>query len=200
METIMKNVTIILDAGHGKLTPGKRSPKLDNGSQFFEWEFTRKLSNAIKKSLDDLNIRCIQSNVDESDPGLSARATNINQIVRQNSELGYQSLMISLHGNAAGEGNWNSATGWEIWTTEGTTNSDKFAKIMCDTFKEVFPDQKLRGHKEKNFTILYKTACPCVLTENFFYDCKKDLNLITSSEGFQKLVDLHVESIKKYIS
>ena len=89
METIMKNVTIILDAGHGKLTPGKRSPKLEDGSQFFEWEFTRKLSNAIKKALDALDIRCVQSNIDESDLGLSARATHINQIVRQNSELGY---------------------------------------------------------------------------------------------------------------
>lgn len=55
----MKNITIILDAGHGKSTPGKRSPLLEDGTRFFEWEFNRKLSNAIKSECDKLGIRCI---------------------------------------------------------------------------------------------------------------------------------------------
>ena len=61
----MKNITIILDAGHGKETPGKRSPD----GTLLEWEFNRKLSNAIKKQCDELNIKCIQANIDESNPG-----------------------------------------------------------------------------------------------------------------------------------
>ena len=32
-----------LDNGHGKLTPGKRSPKLKDGNQFFEYEFNLSL-------------------------------------------------------------------------------------------------------------------------------------------------------------
>jgi N-acetylmuramoyl-L-alanine amidase len=31
----------ILDNGHSKATPGKRSPKLEDGRQFFEYEFNR---------------------------------------------------------------------------------------------------------------------------------------------------------------
>ena len=41
-------------------------------------------------------------------------------------------------------------------------------------FPDIFPDKKLRGHKEKDFTLLYKVNCPCVLTENFFYDNKEE--------------------------
>lgn len=191
----MKNITIILDAGHGKETPGKRSPD----GTLLEWEFNRKLSNAIKKQCDELNIKCIQANIDESNPGLSARANNINKIVRKESELGNQSLMISLHANAASNSGWSNTSGWEVWTTCGTTNSDKFAKILCEEFKKVFPNQKLRGHKEKNFTIIYKTACPCVLTENFFYDNKKDLSLMLSQEGFDNIVKLHINAIKSWL-
>lgn len=196
----MKRVTIILDAGHGAETPGKRSPKCSDGSQFFEWLFTRKLSRAIKQECDKLGIRCIRANVDDSDPGLTARANNINRIVREESELGNSSLMISLHGNAAGNGSkWANAKGWEVYSTVGTTNSDKFAKIMCEQFKKIFPDRKLRGHKEKNFTVIYKTACPCVLTENFFYDNEEECNFIRSRDGFTRIVKLHVESIKKWV-
>ena len=42
-----KNIVIVLDNGHGENTPGKRSPKLEDGSQFFEWEFNRDIVNRI---------------------------------------------------------------------------------------------------------------------------------------------------------
>jgi len=108
--------------------------------------------------------------------------------------------MISLHGNAAGNGNWMSANGWEVWSTVGTTNSDKFAKIMCELFKNIFPERKLRGHKEKNFTLIYKCSCPCVLTENFFYDNKEECKFMLSNDCINRLVKLHVESIKKWVN
>ena len=38
---------ILLDAGHGSNTPGKRSPRLPNGKQFFEWEFCREVVNLL---------------------------------------------------------------------------------------------------------------------------------------------------------
>ena len=196
----MKKITIILDAGHGESTPGKRSPKTTDGRQLFEWQFTRELSKRIKLTCDQLGIKCIQANTDNTDPGLSARANNINKLVRKESEQGNSCLMISLHGNAASSnGQWAKATGWEVWTTEGTTKSDEFAKLMCKHFPIIFPDKKLRGHKEKNFTVIYKCACPCVLTENFFYDNKEDLKILMSEEGMQKITDLHIASICDYI-
>ena len=38
---------IILDNGHGKETKGKRSPKWDDGTQLFEWEFNRAIVDGI---------------------------------------------------------------------------------------------------------------------------------------------------------
>jgi len=193
----MKPITIILDSGHGELTPGKSSPD----GKLKEWKFTRELSKRIKTACDMKGIKCIQANTDNSDPTLTTRASNINKIVRTEGEQGRQCLMISLHGNAAGNGSsWMNASGWEVWSTVGTTNSDKFANLLCECFKTIFPDKKLRGHKEKDFTLIYKCACPCVLTENFFYDNKEDFKLMTSEEGLKKITDLHVAAICEYIN
>lgn len=197
----MKNITIILNSGHGKETAGKKSPLNSDGRQLFEWKFTRELSKRIKQACDIKGIKCIQANTDDSDPSLTTRANNINKIVRKESEQGRQCLMIDLHGNAAGNGSqWMNASGWEVWSTVGTTNSDKFANLLCECFKSIFPNKKLRGHKEKNFTLIYKCACPCVLTENFFYDNKEDFELVMSEEGLQKITDLHMTAIYKYIN
>ena len=195
----MKPITIILDAGHGAATPGKRSPIL-NGKQLFEWQFTRELSKRIKATCDQLGIKCVQANTDDSDPALTTRANNINKIVRAEAEKSRQSLMISLHGNAAGNGsNWANASGWEVWSTVGTTKSDEFAKLMLKHFPIIFPGKKLRGHKEKDFTLIYKCSCPCVLTENFFYDNKEDFELMMSEQGLQKITDLHIAAICDYV-
>ena len=196
----MKDITIILDAGHGECTPGKRSPKTDDGRQLFEWKYNRELSKRIKLVCDQLGIPCIQANTDNTDPGLSARANNINKIVRQQAEKGRQCLMISLHGNACySNGKWGPGHGWEVYSTVGTTKSDEFAKLLCKHFPIIFPNEKLRGHKEKNFTLIFKCSCPCVLTENFFYDNKEDFELLTSEEGLQKIVNLHMAAICDYV-
>ena len=35
------NTLIIIDEGHGRDTPGKRSPLWSDGTQLYEWEFNR---------------------------------------------------------------------------------------------------------------------------------------------------------------
>mgnify|MGYP002508016692 FL=1 len=195
----MKPLTVILDAGHGKETQGKRSPKLDNGNQLFEWKFTREVCNKIYCLLQTEGIKCILANTNDVDYKLSERATHINNLFNKEKKLGHSVIMISVHGNAAGSGDWKTAHGWEVFTTKGTTNSDKLAKCFCNVFKNIFPNKRLRGHKEENFTIIYKTNCPCVLTENFFYDNKEECELMLSEEGQLKIAELHVEAIKEYI-
>lgn len=192
------DITVILDAGHGINTPGKRSPILDDGRQLFEWKFNRELSIKLKNALENRGIRCIQANVGEEDPQLSKRAAHINEIYDCEKKNGRKCIMISLHGNAAGNGDWYSARGWEVWSTVGTTKSDDLAQCFVHCFHDVMPNMKLRGHKEKDFTVIKKTNCPCVLTENFFYDNIEDCKFMLSEEGKNKIVELHVRAILDY--
>lgn len=195
----MKNVTIFLDEGHYDGCPGKRSPKFEDGSQFFEWKYCRELGRRIKEECDSLGIKCIRTTNKDVEASLTERAEHINNLFKREKKLGRSALLISLHANAASDGEWSKATGWEVFTTERTTNSDEFANILCEIFPSIFPDKKLRGHKEKDFTLLYKVNCPCVLTENFFYDNKEECLWMQEEDTINKIVKLHVEAIKKWI-
>lgn len=195
----MKNITIFLDEGHYDGCSGKRSPKFEDGSQFFEWKYCRELGKRIKEECESLGIKCIRTTNKDVETSLVERAEHINNLFRREKKLGRAALLISLHANAASNGKWGKATGWEVFTTERTTNSDKFANILCEIFPSIFPDKKLRGHKEKDFTLLYRVNCPCVLTENFFYDNKEECLWMQEEDTINKIVKLHVEAIKKWV-
>jgi N-acetylmuramoyl-L-alanine amidase len=184
-----KNITILLDNGHGKETPGKRSPKWSDGSQLFEWEYNRRIVDAIIVKLDGLGIKSVKIVPEDTEISLSERAARANKICQKT-----RCIMISVHCNAGG------GTGWEVYSTTRKNNSDKLANVFVDTYKECFPDKRCRGHKEENFTVLYKSKCPCVLTENFFMDTESDCKFLMSKEGFDRIVNLHVQAIINYIN
>lgn len=183
-----KKITVLLDNGHGKETPGKRSPLWEDGTQLFEWEYNRKLVDAIFVKLHELDIFAVKIVPEDDDISLTERSNRVNRFCELSN-----CILISIHCNA-GKG-----TGWEVWSTTNKNNSDKLANVFLDTYKECFPDKKCRGHWEKNWTVLFKSNCPCVLTENFFMDTKSDCDFLLSDEGFNRIVDFHVKAIVNYI-
>ena len=44
------------------------------------------------------------------------------------------------------------------------------------------------------------TNCPACLTENLFQDNKEDVDFLLSEEGYQAIVDLHVNGILSYLN
>ena len=191
-----KNILVLLDNGHGSTTPGKKSLKLDDGSQLFEWSYTREITQRISNKLSELDIDNIRIVETDDDISLSERSSIANEYTNK-----HKCIFISVHCNAAGNGKqWSKANGWEIWSTEKKNNSDKLAQCFLDVFNDVFPNKKLRGHKEKNFTVIYKTNCPSVLTENFFMDNKEECEYLLSEEGKEKITELHVAAILKYLN
>ena len=183
-----KDVTVLLDNGHGKNTPGKRSPKWGDGSQLLEWNYNRRLVDAIINKLNILGVKSVKIVPEDNDISLSERVRRVNNICKKT-----RCILISIHCNAGG------GTGWEIYSTTNKNNSDKLAKTFVETFKKDFTDKRCRGHKEKNFTIIYNSNCPCVLTENFFMDTEKDCKFLMSDDGFDRIVKLHVDSILKFL-
>ena len=207
------NVVVFLDNGHTKSTPGKCSPD----KSLYEWKYNREIVCEIENELDKLGIQ--HWNTHKEDGWVdSAHATDSKDLVlrvrRINSKYtevknkGKKAFMISVHVNAAGNGDWYNATGWCTYTTRGQNNSDKLADCLYDAAEEVLIPlgKKLRTDKsdgdrdqESDFYIIKKANCVCTLSENFFMDCKTDCQWLLSEEGRKAIVKLHIEGIKKYI-
>lgn len=206
----VSNMKILIDCGHGNNTAGKRSPysmnKVEPAIEFYEYKWNREIGKTI---VDDLVAKGYDAELvvtEENDISLSERARRVNAICEK---VGASNvIMISIHANAAGNATkWMTAKGWSAFTTKGTTKSDKLAEFLYDEAEKNFEGRKIRkdmsdGDRdwEENFTVIYKTMCPSVLTENFFYDNVDDVEYILSDEGRAAVVKTHVDGIINYIN
>lgn len=194
---------ILIDNGHGSNTPGKRSPD----GLFREYAYTREIAAEVAYKLRREGYDAELLVPELYDIKLLERVHRVN--VKCQTYGASNVLLVSIHCNAAGNGKeWMSARGWEAWTSKGQTEGDKLAECLYQAAMESFePGTPIRGDwgdgdwdKENQFTILSKTLCPAVLTENFFQDNKEDVDFLLSAEGKDAIVRCHVEGIKAYIN
>lgn len=195
---------ILIDNGHGINTPGKCSPD----GRFREYKYTREIAREVVKALRLKGYDAELLVPEDSDISLGERCNRANSWC---DKLGAKKvLLVSIHNNAAGNGQWMSATGWEAWTSKGQTEGDRLADCLYDAAERVFnvvrPGVKIRTDisdgdrdKEENFTILYRSKCAACLTENFFMDNENDLAFLESKVGKEAVVRMHVEGIRAYV-
>ena len=197
----MKDIVVILDAGHGKDTPGKCSPD----KSLYEWQWNREIVAMLCERLYGLeNVQTVILVPEDNDVPLKERVRRVNTIVHDAKIAGKEVLLISIHINAAGHGTWKNASGWSVWVSNNASEKSKqFAQIA---YREAV-SMGLQGNRvvpkenywTSNFYILKNTPCPAVLTENMFQDNQEDVAFLKSEEGKEKIVDLHVNAIKKYL-
>lgn len=194
-----KNVNILIDNGHGNNTPGKCSPD----KRLLEYKYNREIAQSVHKQLQKEGYNSIILVPEITDVPLKTRSTRANKYNSKNT------ILVSIHCNAAGNGDWKTASGWSVWTSNGQTKGDKLADCMFEAAEEILQPmgQKLMKQTyndgdvdyESNFHIIAKTKCPACLVENFFMDSKKDVEFLLSEKGKKAIIDLHVNGIKKYI-
>ena len=193
---------ILIDNGHGRETPGKRSP----GGRLLEYAYTRGIARRIVSALTTQGHDAELLVPEQEDISLQERCRRVNDWYRC---LGKDNvILISIHINAAGHGDrWMNARGWCAYTTRGNTRADRLATCLYDAAARHLPGMRLRTDYtdgdpdlEKNFYILLHTAAPAVLSESLFMDNADDCAFLLSEEGQQAIVDLHVTGITAYLA
>lgn len=164
-------VKIGLDAGHGNLTKGKETP-----DKIKEFTLNDKVCDKITSILKDYDCKIIRTDNNEgyTDESLSLRLT------KYKSEK--VDAFVSVHHNAY-TGEWNNATGVEIYVDKKATSKDmKLAKCIYDRLVK-YTGLKGRGIKKENFYVINQNTIPAVLVEGGFLDSLIDHKFITSDAG-----------------
>jgi N-acetylmuramoyl-L-alanine amidase len=169
-------VKIVIDAGHGPETPGKRSP---DGSL---WEY--QFNSAVARFLaDELlhgyeGVEILFTHADDRDVPLKERTDRANAWGAD--------LFVSIHANAYGDGGWNEAKGIETYVY--TTRPAAALKLAEAVHRNLIratgrPD---RGVKTANFHVLRETKMPAILVECGFMTNRQEVAFLKCDEYRRK--------------
>lgn len=204
---------VLLDPGHGGIinrqyvTPGKRSPKFEDGTQLFEGVYNRLIVKQIHQkiidaALPDIKVYNVASG--EEDAHLSRRVKFANDLWLNAGRP--PAIYISIHGDANGDGsNWDQASGISVFTSKGQTKSDIFASILIDKLDDIITGVKWRKDdtdgdpdKEENFYVLKETLMPAILSENGFFTNKEECKKMLTKEWQEQITQAHFAAILAY--
>lgn len=193
-------VKILIDNGHGVDTPGKRSPD----GRLREYKYARVIASRVAKLLCGMGYDASLLVTEEYDVSLQDRCKRVNNWCELKGSSNV--ILVSVHVNAAGNGEWMNATGWSAYTSRGQTQADRLADCLYDAAKKALPGKRMRtdysdgdADIEAGFYILRHTRCAAVLTENLFQDNREDVDFLLSEEGMEAIVRLHVNGVVDYL-
>jgi N-acetylmuramoyl-L-alanine amidase len=174
---------IMLDAGHGYNTPGKRSP---DGMR--EYEFTRAVANYARDLLANYqNVTVYFSHSDQEDVPLQERTNKANRL--------NVDIFVSIHANAFGNGGWNSAGGIEtyVYPTRPPVAYQLAQKIQRNLVLST--GLANRGVKTADFHVLRETKMDAVLAECGFYTNQNEVKLLRSETYRRTIAEAIVKSL-----
>lgn len=189
---------VILGTAHGSNVKGKQSP--DGTLKEYKW--SRNMCKRIKEKLCTHGIESIIDIEEDTEKSVNARVKLVNQLCNKYNN---DCIYISIHVDASQmDGNWHNASGWTIRVgTKASKNSKNLAICLFDEAEKYdlmgnrwIPETKWHA---QNLAVCNNTKCPAVLTENMFQDNEKDVKFLLSEEGCEKIANVHVNGILKYI-
>lgn len=164
-------VKIVLDAGHGNNTPGKRTP---DGER--EWGFNDQVVQACISKLatyENVQVLRVDDPTGEIDVPVWERTAKAN---------GWNAdVYVAVHHNA-NRGKWGDWTGVETYVMDSPTVSpisEELARLVGPRIAKAM-GLKDRGVKRANFHVLRETKMPAILTEGGFMDSVIDIKALRS--------------------
>lgn len=184
---------IVLDAGHGINTAGKRCMKSIDPKETREWTLNARICNKIQNYLtayEGYSILRVDDTTGKNDIELATRVANANKFGAN--------IYISIHHNAGIKG--GKGGGLVAYTY---TNVDKVTSgWQNELYTAILNATGLRGNRAKpldkaDFYVLRKTTMPAVLLECGFMDSAVDTPIILTDSFADKVAKAIVDVIVK---
>lgn len=202
--------TIILDAGHGGISPEDKYVTAPNkmwthkkgcfhdGKTFFEGVFNRIITSKLVAKFQEIGMPYYVLSHEWKDTPLHTRSWRANQFHAELRKDKKQAVLFSIHGNAFTS---PEANGWSVFVSPNASqNSKKLATNLAENFQKVYPEIPLRTQYANllfftaNFHILRETNMPAILSENLFFTNYEDAVRMMSEKFQDDLVDFHLQT------
>lgn len=171
---------IVIDAGHGVNTLGKRCLKKLDSKQTREWTLNDRIADKLAALLVSYNCEVLRTDdtTGAKDVALANRVKAANDWKAD--------VFISIHHNAGVNG--GSGGGVQVFWCSSKTEREKQAKALYD---QVISQTGLKGNRatpvaKKNFYVIKNTSMPAFLLENGFMDSATDVPVILSDAHAEK--------------
>lgn len=168
---------IVIDAGHGMNTPGKRCLKSLDSAETREWFLNDRVADFLALYLISAGhtVKRVDDTTGKTDVSLANRCAAANNWSAD--------LYLSVHHNAGAEG--TSSGGLVVYVCPGC--SAKSRKLQDEVYKKSVERAKLPGNRwdgtlDANFYVLKNTNMPAILIECGFMDSKVDIKYILDEE------------------
>lgn len=179
---------IAFNAGHGKSTPGKRSPD----GTVREWAINDKVVDELLKLAKDYQgVETLRI-----DDPTGARDVPLDERVKK-ADSWKADLYVSIHQNAAGSG-WGTARGTEVFTYSA---SSKEATAVAKSVLSQITSQlntKNRGVKHMAFYELTYTNMPAILVECEFMTNQAAATWMKSATYGKQMAEAIMDGIARY--
>jgi len=182
-------VKVVVDAGHGIHTIGKRTPDGES-----EWSFNNKVVLSVIKSLnkyENVHLLRVDDPTGQTDISLKSRTNKANSFKAD--------VFISCHHNAK-TGKWGQWSGIETYTYDGVRANPKsvaLAKIIHPLIVQA-TGLRDRSLKRKNFHVLRETFMPAILIEGGFMDSSIDIKVLRDDSKLRAHGEAIAEGVAKY--
>ncbi len=176
---------LILDAGHGKNTAGKRCMKALDKNETREWVLNDRICDKIEKLLaeyDGVSVKRVDDTSGKTDVALSTRTKTANSF---NADL-----YLSIHHNAGMKG--RTGGGLIVIRQKGLSEQGETAKIQKKFYDALIKAGVSKGNRSnpipaQDLQVLRETTMPAILIECGFMDSATDIKYILTDEFADKV-------------
>ena len=185
---------IVLDAGHGINTAGKRCLKSIDRNETREWILNDRIVDKVESKLAnyDVEVLRVDDTTGAKDVSLSDRVKKANNWKAD--------LYCSFHHNAGING--GSGGGLTVITYD---NRDSLVKLRDNLYSHLINAGGIKGNRatpkyaDKNLYVLKNTNMSAVLVEHGFMDSTVDTPIILTEEYAEKMANGWIKFFENYL-
>ncbi len=188
-----KNITVVIDAGHGGIFPGASNIGIA------EKDITLEISQKIKQLSAEYNINIVLTRNDDK---LVGNATNLREDLLNRVEITNNAkadAFISIHVNQATEKN-TTRTGFEAYVSRRKKDpkSNQLASTILTSLKNTYAVDEMIQLRDEGIIVVDKSDCPSVLLECGYINNETDAAFISNAGNQEKIARKILEGIVQY--